>query len=188
MTKLSRLATGIAAAAALTVAGAAFAGHLPIVGGAPMDPEKPIAVNASAADNLTTLVAAAKAADLVDTLAGPGPFTVFAPTDSAFGALPEGTVEQLLQPDMKPQLQHVLTYHVVPGTMTAADLMAKVEQMGGKFSMETVSGDTLTVQKNGPGPLVVIDEMGNGAVVSQADVMQSNGVVHVVDAVLMPAM
>lgn len=159
----------------------------PTVGGAPMMPDMTIVQNASKADNLTTLVAAVKEAGLVDTLSGDGPFTVFAPTDMAFGKLPDGTVDTLMQPDMDAQLKHVLTYHVVAGEMTAEDLMAAVKKGGGEANLETVSGDTLTAKMDGDA-LVVIDEKGNGATVQQADVMQSNGVVHVVDSVLMPAM
>lgn len=173
-------------AAALALAAPASAAN-PTVGGAPMMHDMTIVQNASKADNLTTLVAAVKEAGLVDTLSGDGPFTVFAPTDMAFGKLPDGTVDKLMQPDMDAQLKHVLTYHVVAGEMTAEDLMAAVKKGGGEANLETVSGDTLTAKMDGDA-LVVIDEKGNGATVQQADVMQSNGVVHVIDSVLMPTM
>lgn len=159
--------------------------EMPIVGGAPMDPAKPIPENASAASNLTTLVAAVKAAGLVETLGGEGPFTVFAPTNEAFEALPEGTVETLLEPENKDQLTKILTYHVVPVEATSAAAMQMIEDDGGKHDVTTVSGDTLTLQMDGE-DLVVVDESGNTATVTQADVMQSNGVVHVIDTVLMP--
>lgn len=157
----------------------------PMVGGAPMMADKTIVENASKANNLTTLVSAVKEAGLVETLSGKGPFTVFAPTNAAFEKLPAGTVDKLMKADMKAQLKGVLTYHVVAGKMTAADLMAKVKEMGGKANLKTVSGDTLTARMDGAN-LVVVDEMGGGAIVTTADVMQSNGVVHVVDSVLMP--
>jgi len=159
-----------------------------MVGGAPMYPDRTIVENASTADNLTTLVAAVQAAGLVDTLASPGPFTVFAPTDDAFGMLPAGTVEQLVQPEMKPQLTHILTYHVVPGTYSATDLMAAAMATDGSQNLETVSGDILTLSIMDGRTLVVTDELGNSAHVIVADVYQSNGVVHAVDAVLMPQM
>ncbi|WP_370853070.1 fasciclin domain-containing protein [Pararhizobium haloflavum] len=163
----------------------AASGDMPMVGGAPMDPAKPIPENASAASNLTTLVAAVQAAGLVETLGGEGPFTVFAPTNEAFEALPEGTVETLLEPENKDQLTKILTYHVVPAEATSAAAMQMIEDDGGKHNVTTVSGDTLTLQMDGDN-LVVFDESGNAATVTQADVMQSNGVVHIIDTVLMP--
>jgi uncharacterized surface protein with fasciclin (FAS1) repeats len=175
-------------AAILVGAGmASFAQDLPMVGNAPMYPDRTIVENASAADNLTTLVAAVKAAGLVETLSGAGPFTVFAPTDEAFGMLPAGTVDQLVQPDMKDQLTHILTYHVVPGTLAADDLMAMAQTTDGSANLTTVSGDTLTLSIDGAN-LVVTDEAGGSATVTTADVFQSNGVVHVIDTVLMPKM
>ena len=167
------------------VAGPAFAAGEPMVGGAPMYPNKTVVENASQAKNLTTLVAAVKAAGLVDTLSGPGPFTVFAPTNAAFEKLPAGTVDKLVQPDMKPTLTKVLTYHVVAGKLTAEDLMKQVKAMGGSENLKTVEGGTLTAKMDG-GKLVIIDEKGGAAVVETADVMQSNGVAHVIDSVLMP--
>ena len=176
-------------AAALLAAGIAFASPAALaqvkVGGAPMYASKTIAENAPNAPNLTTLVAAVKAAGLVDTLAGPGPFTVFAPTNAAFEKLPAGTVETLVKPENKEKLTKILTYHVVPAKATSEAAMKMIKDDGGKHNVTTVSGDTLTLQMQGD-KLVVIDEMGNGATVTQADVMQSNGVVHVIDTVLMP--
>ncbi|MEJ5979602.1 fasciclin domain-containing protein [Novosphingobium sp. PS1R-30] len=159
----------------------------PMVGGAEMFPNKPIAANASAAPNLTTLVSALKQAGLVDTLSGPGPFTVFAPTNEAFGKVDQAALDGLMKPGMKDSLKKVLTYHVVSGKMTAADLMAKIKAGGGKAMLSTVEGEPLTLTMDGSN--VKIAGMGGSmAMVSQADVMQSNGVVHVVDGVLMPKM
>ena len=162
-----------------------MSGDMPMVGGAPMDPQKTIPENASKADNLTTLVAAVKAAGLVDTLAGDGPFTVLAPTNAAFDKLPDGTVETLVKPENKGKLTSILTYHVIAGRDTAADLMKMAKDNGGSYTVKTVEGDPVTFKMNGD-KLVVIDESGNGAVVTQPDVMQANGVVHVIDTVLMP--
>ena len=176
------------ALAAGTIAGAAFAAsHAknPTVGGAEMMADKPIAVNASNAPNLTTLVAAVKAAGLVDTLAGEGPFTVFAPTNEAFEKLPAGTVETLLKPENKEKLKSILLYHVVPAKATAADAVKMVSDDGGAHNVKTASGGTITLRTNGD-HLVIIDESGGGATVTTADVMQSNGVVHVIDSVLLP--
>lgn len=156
------------------------------VGGAQMSPTATIPENASKASNLTTLVAAVKAAGLVDTLSGAGPFTVFAPTNAAFDKLPAGTVDKLVQPDMKPQLTAILTYHVVPGTITAADLKAATMKNGGKAMLTTVEGKTLTVEDK-MGKLVLIDQAGHTAGIEIADVAQSNGVVHVIDTVLLPS-
>ncbi len=133
------------------------------------------------------MVAAVKAAGLVDTLSGAGPFTVFAPTDTAFAALPAGTVDGLLKPEAKDALTKVLTYHVVPGRMTAADLSAKITQGGGKATLTTVAGEPLTLSSDGT-TITVIGKGGSKAIVSQGDVMQSNGVIHVVDGVLLPTM
>jgi uncharacterized surface protein with fasciclin (FAS1) repeats len=167
------------------VSGAAFAAGEPMVGGAAMYPNKTIAQNASKAKNLTTLVSAVKAAGLVDTLNGKGPFTVFAPTNAAFDALPKGTVDQLMKPDSKAKLKQVLTYHVVPGKLDAKQLMADVKKNGGKAELTTVEGAKLTVTEDG-GKLVLTDAKGNKADIVTADVDQSNGVVHVIDHVLMP--
>ena len=173
---------------AITVAAMAMAApgaNDPVVGGAPMYPSKNIVQNASTADNLTTLVAAVKAAGLVQTLESPGPFTVFAPTNDAFNKLPAGTVEMLLKPENKDQLVKVLTYHVVPGRINAADLMRQIKEGGGKATLKTASGETLTASMQGK-QIVLTDEKGGMSMVTTANVYQSNGVVHVIDAVLMP--
>lgn len=156
-----------------------------MVGGAAMYPNKTIVENAVNSKDHTTLVAAVKAAGLVETLQGPGPFTVFAPTNAAFDQLPAGTVPTLLKPENKPMLTKVLTYHVVPGRLDAAALMRQVQAGGGKAMLKTVSGDTLTVTLQGNG-VVVTDAKGGMAHVTIADVYQSNGVIHVVDKVLLP--
>ena len=156
-----------------------------MVGGAAMYPSKNIVENAVHSKDHTTLVAAVKAAGLVDTLEGAGPFTVFAPTNEAFKKLPAGTVNGLLQPDMKGQLTSVLTYHVVPGRYTARDLDQAVKDGGGQASLKTVEGEPLTVTSKGSA-IMVTDSKGGVARVTIADVMQSNGVIHVVNKVLMP--
>jgi uncharacterized surface protein with fasciclin (FAS1) repeats len=156
-----------------------------MVGGAAMYSSKDIVDNAVNSKDHTTLVAAVKAAGLVDTLKSAGPFTVFAPTNEAFAALPAGTVETLLKPENKAKLTSVLTYHVVAGKMDAAALMAAVKAGGGKATLKTVEGDPLTVTTAG-GKVMVTDESGGIATVTIADVYQSNGVIHVVDKVLLP--
>jgi len=156
------------------------------VGGAPMYPSKNIIQNAVNSKDHTTLVAAVKAAGLVDTLQGPGPFTVFAPTNEAFAKLPAGTVDNLLKPDNKGTLTKVLTYHVVPGRMTAANLMKAVKDGEGEAKLKTVAGDWLIVKQAGPGKLSITDAKGDVAMVTIADVLQSNGVIHVIDTVLLP--
>ncbi len=158
----------------------------PMVGGAAMYANKDIIDNAVNSRDHTTLVAAVKAAGLVDTRKGPGPFTVFAPTNAAFDKLPAGTVETLLKPEMKADLGKVLTYHVVPGTLDAAALTARIKAGGGSAPLKTVAGDMLTVKAGGPGGVTVTDAKGNVANVTTADVRQSNGVIHVIDTVLMP--
>ena len=155
------------------------------VGGAPMYANKDIIDNAVNSKDHTTLVAAVKAAGLVETLKGPGPFTVFAPTNGAFAALPAGTVDSLLKPENKPALTKVLTYHVVSGKMDAAALSKAIMAGGGKATLKTVSGGTLTATSSG-GTVMVMDESGGTANVTIADVIQSNGVIHVVDKVLLP--
>jgi uncharacterized surface protein with fasciclin (FAS1) repeats len=157
------------------------------VGGAPMYPSKTIVENAVNSKDHTTLVAAVKAAGLVDTLSGKGPFTVFAPTNAAFEKLPKGTVDTLVKPENKGTLTKILTYHVVPGKLTASDLAAQVKAGGGKASLKTVQGDALTVMDAGGGKLTVTDAKGGKATVTIADVLQSNGVIHVIDTVAMPA-
>jgi uncharacterized surface protein with fasciclin (FAS1) repeats len=156
-----------------------------MVGGAAMLPSKDIIDNAVNSKDHTTLVAAVKAAGLVETLKGPGPFTVFAPTNEAFAALPAGTVDTLLKPENKAKLTKILTYHVVAGKLDAAALMKAVQAGGGKATLKTVSGGLLTVT-DPQGALMVTDESGDTADVTIADVLQSNGVIHVVDKVLLP--
>ena len=156
-----------------------------MVGGAPMLASKDIIDNAVNSKDHTTLVAAVKAAGLVDTLKGPGPFTVFAPTNAAFSALPAGTVDNLLKPENKPMLTKVLTYHVVAGKWDAAALSKMIKDGKGMASIKTVSGGTLVAKSNG-GKVMLTDEMGGMSTVTIADVYQSNGVIHVVDKVLLP--
>jgi len=150
-----------------------------------MYPTRNIIENAVNSKDHTTLVAAVKAAGLVDTLSGPGPFTVFAPTNAAFAKLPAGTVDTLLKPENKAMLTKILTYHVVPGRVSASDLMMKIKQGGGTAKLTTVEGGTLTAKMMG-GNVVLVDEKGGMATVTQADVFQSNGVIHVTDTVSMP--
>ncbi|HMF57922.1 MAG TPA: fasciclin domain-containing protein [Pyrinomonadaceae bacterium] len=166
---------------------AAFAQNNPMVGGAPMYRTRDIVDNAVNSADHTTLVAAVKAAGLVDTLKSRGPFTVFAPTNAAFSALPAGTVDTLLLPENKATLTKVLTYHVVSGSYDSRKLMKLIKRGHGTAMLKTVSGGTLTFRMNGNG-IIVTDERGGSANVTTADVYQSNGVIHVVDAVLMPAM
>ena len=157
----------------------------PMVGGAEMFADKDIIDNAVNSKDHTTLVAAVKAAGLVDTLKGAGPFTVFAPTNAAFDALPAGTVDTLLKPEMKGDLTTVLTYHVVPGKVDAATLVGLIQAGGGTATVTTVQGGTLTASLAGES-VNLTDAKGNVATITTADVMQSNGVIHVVDKVLMP--
>lgn len=156
-----------------------------MVGGAAMYPTRDIIDNAVHSKDHTTLVAAVKAAGLVDTLKTAGPFTVFAPTNMAFGALPAGTVDTLLKPENKATLTQVLTYHVVPGRVDAAALGEQIRAGGGKAMLKTVSGGMLTATMRG-NDVVIVDAKGNQSVVTTADVYQSNGVIHVVDKVLLP--
>lgn len=156
------------------------------VGGAPMYPSKNIIQNAVNSKDHTTLVAAVKAAGLVETLEGPGPFTVFAPTNEAFAKLPPGTVENLLKPENKATLVKILTYHVVSGRMTAAGLMKAVRAGAGTAKLKTVAGEDLVVKEDGPGKLTIADVKGDVAHVTIANVLQSNGVIHVIDTVLLP--
>jgi len=156
-----------------------------MVGGAAMLPSRDIIDNAVNSKDHTTLVAAVKAADLVDTLKGPGPFTVFAPTNAAFDALPAGTVDTLLKPENKGMLTTILTYHVVPGKWDAAALSKMIKDDKGKAMVKTVSGGTLTAKSNGK-KIMLTDEKGGTATVTIADVHQSNGVIHVIDKVLLP--
>lgn len=156
-----------------------------MVGGAAMYPSKNIIENAMNSKDHTTLVAAVKAADLVETLKGKGPFTVFAPTNAAFNNLPKGTVETLLKPENKKMLQTILTYHVAAGKWEAADIAKAIKAGGGKAQIKTVSGGNLTAWMKGS-DLILTDENGKSAKVTIADVNQSNGVIHVIDAVLTP--
>ena len=155
------------------------------VGGAPMYPSKNIIENAVNSKDHTTLVAAVKAAGLVETLSGAGPFTVFAPTNEAFNKLPTGTVETLLKPESKATLTAVLTYHVIAGKLDANALMDKIKSGGGKASLATVQGATLQFMMKGK-DLWVMDNKGNKSKITIKDVYQSNGVIHVVSTVLMP--
>ena len=156
------------------------------VGGAPMYPSKNIIQNAVNSKDHTTLVAAVKAAGLVETLEGVGPFTVFAPTNEAFAKLPPGTVENLLKPENKPTLVKILTYHVVPGRMTVAGLVRAIKAGEGIAKLKTIAGEELIVKEAGPGKLSISDAKGDVAHVTISNVLQSNGVIHVIDAVLLP--
>jgi uncharacterized surface protein with fasciclin (FAS1) repeats len=190
--KLARISllTTVAAALALgAIAAPTFAAmneKTVTVGGAPMYPSKNIVQNAVNSKDHTTLVAAVKAAGLVDTLSGPGPFTVFAPTNAAFAKLPRGTVESLLKPENKDKLVAVLTYHVVPGRMSAKELMDAAKKGGGQAKLKTVEGDWLTVEAKG-GALMIWDSKGNVSKVTIQNVFQSNGVIQVIDTVLLPS-
>lgn len=175
------LATALVAGATTGVA----AMKNPMVGGAPMYSTKNIVQNAVNSKDHTTLVAAVKAAGLVDTLSGAGPFTVFAPTNAAFAKLPAGTVDTLLKPENKGQLTSVLTYHVVPGRITAAMIAAKAKKNGGTASYATVQGGMLKFKKMGAG-WAVMDDKGDTGMITTANVMQSNGVIHVIDTVMLP--
>jgi len=170
---------------AMVAALTAVATSDPMVGGAAMYPTKNIVENAVNSKDHTTLVAAVKAAGLVETLESPGPFTVFAPTNEAFAKLPAGTVDTLLKPENKDQLTKVLTYHVVAGKVSASDLMKQIKEGGGKATLKTVNGETLTASMQGK-HIVLTDEKGDVSTVTIANVFQSNGVIHVVDTVLLP--
>ena len=167
------------------MATSASAGETVMVGGAAMYPNRNIVENAVNSRDHTTLVAAVKAASLVDTLSGAGPFTVFAPTNAAFAKLPAGTVDTLLQPANKSMLQSVLTYHVVPGRLTAADLMARIKAGNGQARLTTVQGGTITASMMG-NKIMLTDAKGGMSHVTQGNVMQSNGVIHVTDGVSLP--
>jgi uncharacterized surface protein with fasciclin (FAS1) repeats len=181
--KMKLLST--AAVITLAVAGGAIAAGEPMVGGAPMYANRNIIQNAVNSKDHTTLVAAVKAGGLVETLQGAGPFTVFAPTNSAFAALPTGTVETLLKPENKGSLDKILTYHVVPGRLDSRMLDQQIAAGGGRAVLKTVQGEPLWIQGNGKN-LMVTDEKGGSARITIADVYQSNGVIQVVDKVLMP--
>jgi uncharacterized surface protein with fasciclin (FAS1) repeats len=164
---------------------AALAVENPMVGGAPMYDSKNIIENAVNSKDHTTLVTAVKAAGLVETLQGPGPFTVFAPTNAAFDALPAGTVETLVKPENKDTLTGILTYHVVPGKLDSKALDAAIKAGNGKAMLKTVNGEELTFEGSGM-KLMLTDSKGHKAHVTVADVYQSNGVIQVIDTVLMP--
>ena len=175
----------LATAALGALTAAPLAAKNPMVGGAAMYPTRTIVQNALNSKDHTTLVAAVKAAGLVDTLSGKGPFTVFAPTNAAFARLPAGTVETLVKPENKDMLTGILTYHVVPGRITAGQIAAMAARHKGTATLKTVQGDTLRFSKAGSG-WKVTDSKGASATITIPNVMQSNGVIHVVDRVLMP--
>ena len=181
---LNRFTTLAALTLAVATVPAAQAQN-PMVGGAAMYPTKDIIDNAVNSKDHTTLVAAVKAAGLVETLKGKGPFTVFAPTNEAFAALPAGTVETLLKPENKATLTKILTYHVVAGRWTATSVLAAIKAGHGKAEVKTVAGEELTLMTSG-GKVMIKDAKGTVATVTIADVMQSNGVIHVIDKVLLP--
>ena len=190
--KRTILPTALAAAALAFAAVAATPTLAPMkeqtvtVGGAPMYPSKNIIQNAVNSKDHTTLVASVKAAGLVETLQGPGPFTVFAPTNAAFAKLPAGTVDSLLKPQMKEKLVAVLTYHVLPGRLTVKDLWEASNKGGGKAKFKTVEGEELTVEFKAQ-TLTIRDSKGHASKVTIQNVLQSNGVIHVIDNVLMPS-
>jgi uncharacterized surface protein with fasciclin (FAS1) repeats len=170
----------------VTIAGTALAGDKTVtVGGQPMYPTKDIIDNAVNSADHTTLVAAVKAAGLVDTLKGPGPFTVFAPTNEAFAKLPAGTIDTLLKPENKDMLVKILTYHVVAGRLSAAELKKEIRAGNGQATLKTVSGGTLIAMMQGSN-IVLKDEKGDMSTVTIPNVFQSNGVIHVVDTVVLP--
>ena len=177
----------LALAFGTAIATPSLAEHTVMVGGAEMYPSKNIIQNAVESKDHTTLVTAVKAAGLVDTLEGKGPFTVFAPTNEAFEKLPGGTVPMLLEPKNKTKLSGILTYHVVAGNLSAADLWKMVEAHDGKAELKTVNGETLTIKRLGDKHLAVWDEQGHSARITIPDVMQSNGVIHVIDNVMQPS-
>jgi len=177
--------TGVVAVPALADHHMEKKADLPMVGGAAMYPTKTIVENAVNSKDHTTLVAAVTAAGLVDALSSPGPFTVFAPTNSAFAKLPAGTVETLVKPENKGTLTSILTYHVVPGKVAAGQLIEMINVGGGKAELKTLNGGILTARVV-DGKVVLTDAAGGQATVTQADVFQSNGVIHVTDTVSLP--
>ena len=172
-------------AAALALTAVPAGAKNPMVGGAAMYPTKNIVQNAINSKDHTTLVAAVKAAGLVETLSSKGPFTVFAPTNAAFAKLPAGTVETLVMPENKGTLTTILTYHVVPGRITAGQIAAMAAKHRGTATLKTVQGESLKFMKHGKGWMIT-DAKGGTAMITIANVMQSNGVIHVIDSVLMP--
>ncbi|WP_454804046.1 fasciclin domain-containing protein [Mucilaginibacter phyllosphaerae] len=181
---MKKLIIAAFALAAIAIAPNTYA-QTKMVGGAAMYPTKNIVENAVNSKDHTTLVAAVKAAGLVETLSSAGPFTVFAPTNEAFDKLPKGTVETLIKPENKATLTKILTYHVVAGKVSAADLLAKIKAGSGTAELTTVSGGVLKAMVKG-GKIYLVDEKGGKSWVTIADVNQSNGVIHVVNTVLMP--
>jgi uncharacterized surface protein with fasciclin (FAS1) repeats len=179
-------AAGLAVVCGLSLTQPSFAEKTVVVGGAAMYPSKNIIENAVNSQDHTTLVAAVKAAGLVDTLSGPGPFTVFAPTNGAFEKLPGGTVPTLLKPENKGKLTGILTYHVVAGKLTAQDLWDMVDKMGGKAELKTVNGQSLWIKKVSEKHLAVYDPAGHAGRITISNVLQSNGVIHVIDNVVQP--
>lgn len=186
MKKVTMVLAAFIMLAAQTVSAQKMASEKTVmVGGAAMYPSKNIVENAVNSKDHTTLVAAVKAAGLVETLSGKGPFTVFAPTNAAFDKLPSGTVETLVKPENKAKLTSILTYHVVAGKVDSKELIKKIEAGGGSATLTTVNGAKLTAKLEGK-KVVLIDAAGNKAYVTTADVYQSNGVIHVTDAVSIP--
>jgi uncharacterized surface protein with fasciclin (FAS1) repeats len=183
---MSKLLKGLAIAGALMLAVPALAKNTVIVGGEEMYPTKTIVENAVNSADHTTLVTAVKAAGLVETLSGKGPFTVFAPVNSAFAQLPAGTVDTLLKPENKDQLTGVLTYHVVAGRVTFDDLKSWIKKGHGTAELKTVAGGKLWARMNGVNNILIKDEKGGWANITISDVMQSNGVIHSIDRVLLP--
>ena len=183
--KKNLLAATAAAALALTSLAATAQKTDPTVGGAAMYSNKNIIENAVNSPIHTTLVAAVKAGGLVETLSGKGPFTVFAPTNDAFAKLPAGTVDTLVKPENKAQLDKILTYHVVAGRIDSKKILKDIKKGGGKTMLNTVEGEPLTFTESG-GTITITDAKGGTATITTADVFQSNGVIHVIDSVLMP--
>jgi uncharacterized surface protein with fasciclin (FAS1) repeats len=183
---MNRKFVGIVALLVLAITYAVAGMDNPVVGGKEMYPTKNIIENAVNSADHTTLVAAVKAAGLVETLEGPGPFTVFAPTNEAFDKLPAGTVDTLLKPENNPTLTKILTYHVVAGRLSATDLMKKIKEGNGSAELTTVEGGKLWVMLHDGKPIMLKDEKGGTALVTIANVFQSNGVIHVIDSVVMP--
>ena len=181
------IALSMATTGCMTMDGDMMGDDVAYVDGAAMYASKNIVENAMESPIHTTLVAAVKQAQLVDTLMGPGPFTVFAPTDEAFSRVPQATLNAVMMDENRPLLQKVLTYHVVPGRVTSADLVKLIREGGGKAMVTTVEGGQLTFTLK-DGNVMILGKNGSSAWVTQADVMQSNGVIHVVNGVLMPAM
>jgi len=191
MKKLIRVAVFAAGAGLVAPVGVshALAQSAPgtvVVGGMAMYPSKDIVANAVNSNDHTTLVAAVKAAGLVGALMGPGPFTVFAPTNEAFNDLPAGTVTTLLKPENKATLTKILTYHVVPGDYNTTRIRAMILAGGGQTQLKTLEGGTLTFMMNGSSNIMIVDEKGDKADITVADVTQSNGVIQVIDKVLLP--